>query len=502
MNELISAETPKVDSDKNSDFLEQNEEILGPHKTEGDTSFDSSEPVFDKNRPNKLSDIVVNNQKPSDLPLDLDPSSKGLSRKKSEQNLNSRDDISLENKLKDLLNPPSKAVNIKTTTTPTNPFNSDNFFTQNFDDQEMDEAIEKLKNSSGKMGINSQDVDSTEVLLGKEDREEVTHFNLPQTKDNFDPSFDLEWEDPPNKESSLAQDKSTDLLKQVEKNKILKSKESRNSDIKHSKNEPIESELGDDDKNKYYGISDDVEFLKKKNKSKLDESRNEKRVQNAQHKSTNESLKEDIILDDLSDKPSEEDRLDIKNIIGSKSLDGITPRKDENVKYTENLNESNSKYATVSILSELNTNDKEKSKKLDLDEDEKRSIEVTTANKLTDLIYSAMLAEIKAELFPPRPLFLLTADLEKIELEQAMIYLNEMSVEKEAALLKEYLKYSSGDDVDFHSWDGDRNDRDSDESKMFSDSGKLVLYERKGISTDLFAIENYVDELSTEIDDK
>lgn len=293
------------------------------------------------------------------------------------------------------------------------------------------------------------------------------------------------------------------MLKQVERNKIIKPKESRNSNIKHSKNEPIDPELGDEDKKKYYGISDDVEFLKKKNKNKHEESRNEKKVQNAQHKSTNESLKEDIVLDNLSDKPSEDDRFDAKHIIGSQSLDAVTPSKDDSERDTDGLNGSDSKYATVSILSELNAKEtKEELKLLDLNEDEKRSIEVTTANKLTELIYSAMLAEIKAELFPPRPLFLLTADLEKIELEQAMIYLNEMSVEKEAALLKEYLKYSSGEDIDFNSWDGDRNDRDSDESKMFSDSGKLVLYERKGISTDLFAIENYVDELSTEIDEK
>ena len=37
---------------------------------------------------------------------------------------------------------------------------------------------------------------------------------------------------------------------------------------------------------------------------------------------------------------------------------------------------------------------------------------------------------------------------------------------------------------------------------MFSDSGKLVLYERKGISTDLFSIEKYVDELADEVDAK
>jgi len=140
----------------------------------------------------------------------------------------------------------------------------------------------------------------------------------------------------------------------------------------------------------------------------------------------------------------------------------------------------------------------DESKDLDLTKD--NTMELDTANKLADLIYSAMIAEIKAELFPPRPLFLLTADLDKIDLEQALIYLNDMSVEKEAALLKEYLKYSGGEDIDLSSWEIDKQDRESDESKMFSDSGKLVLFERKGISTDLFSIERYVDELATEVD--
>ena len=288
---------------------------------------------------------------------------------------------------------------------------------------------------------------------------------------------------------------------------MVKTKDSRNVDIKESKiKDDIEKDIQvDQNKKKYYGISDDVEFLKKKNtvKPNLKDSRNDKRVHsNAQKSSkTNESIKEDIILDNVSDRDNTSDldlKEDHKNITGSQSLDGCiatTPDKivsphgsDYDISdKTDNLNNSDSKYATVSILTELN----KKNQEIFAD----NSLETLTANKLTDLIYSAMLAEIKAELFPPRPLFLLTADLDKIDLEQALFYLNEMSAEKEQALLKEYLKYSGSDDIDLHSWEGDRHDRDSDESKMFSDSGKLVLYERKGIATDLFSIEKYVDEL-------
>jgi hypothetical protein len=301
------------------------------------------------------------------------------------------------------------------------------------------------------------------------------------------------------KDAIVAAKDDYNLIKQVEKNKIVKVKDSRNSDIKEYKEIGEKDSLEDTDKNKYYGIHNDVEFLKKKNtvKPNADDSRNQKRFTQKSSSSGNESLKEDIILEKIQDDQlSDEEKTDPNNITGSQSLDYTqqnTPDKNTVLKDSD-LENSDSKYATVSILSEMN-----KTKPPD-NEPPKDSIETSTANKLADLIYSAMLAEIKTELFPPRPLFLLTADLDKIELEQAMVYLNDMSVEKEAALLKEYLRYSGSDDIDLDCWDDDK--RNDDEGRMFSDSGKLVLYERKGISTDLFSIEHYVDELSDEVDYK
>jgi hypothetical protein len=301
------------------------------------------------------------------------------------------------------------------------------------------------------------------------------------------------------KEASVDVKDDYNLIKQVEKNKIVQIKDSRNSDIKESKNKEIgdKDNIEENDKDKYYGVDNDVEFLKKKNtvKPNTEDSRNQKRVTQKSSSSGNESLKEDIILENIDDNQlSDEDKNDPKNITGSQSLDYTqinTPDKNMPLKDSD-LDNSDSKYATVSILSELNKT------KLRDPELQKDSLEVSTANKLADLIYSAMLAEIKTELFPPRPLFLLTADLDKIELEQAMIYLNDMSVEKEAALLKEYLRYSGSDDIDLDAWDDDK--KNDEDGRMFSDSGKLVLYERKGISTDLFSIEHYVDELSDEVD--
>lgn len=114
------------------------------------------------------------------------------------------------------------------------------------------------------------------------------------------------------------------LIKQVEKSKIVKVKDSRNSDIKESKNKDVldNQDLGDSDKKKYFGISDDVEFLKKKNtvKTATEDSRNEKQVTTSHQigVASNESLKEDIILDTLSDKEISdfEDKTDSKNISG------------------------------------------------------------------------------------------------------------------------------------------------------------------------------------------
>lgn len=155
LDALCSVETLKIDSSKNSDFNTSNKIVLGPPKAEGDTSEDSVEPVFDKNKPRKLDSNTKDNLVIQDTTpvIDFQRSNQSLSRKKSEQRLSDTDP-----KLT------SDGHKLKSTTTPTpkvqpsknNAFNSDKFFTQDFDDQEMDEAIEKLKSSSGKMDVKKE----------------------------------------------------------------------------------------------------------------------------------------------------------------------------------------------------------------------------------------------------------------------------------------------------------------------------------------------------------
>ena len=156
---MLSVDTPKMDSEINSSFNGIKRVQLGPLTPQGDSSSDSEEPTADKNVPMNFAikikdDPSVENSdssEPQNIQNQKDVNPLSLSRKKSEQRLtelNSKFSAKVED---------TKA---KSTITPTpqtkpgilNPFNSDNFFTQNFDDQEMEAAIEQLKNSSGKMG--------------------------------------------------------------------------------------------------------------------------------------------------------------------------------------------------------------------------------------------------------------------------------------------------------------------------------------------------------------
>jgi hypothetical protein len=105
-----------------------------------------------------------------------DLSLQSLSRKKSEQRL-SEIHRKLpgkleEQKIKSTLTPPPQAK-----PDVISPFNTDNFFTQNFDDQEMEEAIEKLKNTSGKLGLpdTSEENRGKNLLIDSKEKNKEDH---------------------------------------------------------------------------------------------------------------------------------------------------------------------------------------------------------------------------------------------------------------------------------------------------------------------------------------
>lgn len=162
---LMSVETPKIESDDNSAFDMTNKIMLGPQNTEGDSSQDSKDDILKDKRPISLEFNIKSVPSDSREDQQIDLGAHSLSRKKSEHRL-----TEIDTKL-----PKDPSNKVKSTVTPTpiskpsilNPFNSDNFFTQNFDDQEMEAAIEQLKNSSGKMGLPSKGdgTDSVDVLI-------------------------------------------------------------------------------------------------------------------------------------------------------------------------------------------------------------------------------------------------------------------------------------------------------------------------------------------------
>jgi hypothetical protein len=99
-----------------------------------------------------------------------------------------------------------------------------------------------------------------------------------------------------------------------------------------------------------------------------------------------------------------------------------------------------------------------------------------------------LISELDEELFPQRPLFLLTADLTGIALEQATSLLNDLTPEKERIIVEKIIERQNN------------KKHKSKSNKIMCESGKLVLYEKKGIKTDLRAIEEYIKCLHKYID--
>ena len=168
---LVSVDTPQIGSEGNSSFNNTKKIKFDPDMLKESPSHESLEPHIDDNIPInfdiKLNDDPSGDKSSSSEPSHLqinDPSTKSLSRKKSEQHLVEMKPILPEND--DNIESVDKS---NVTPTPqikgsiTNPFNSDNFFTQNFDEQEMEAAIEQLKNSSGKMGIGENEDSSNKL---------------------------------------------------------------------------------------------------------------------------------------------------------------------------------------------------------------------------------------------------------------------------------------------------------------------------------------------------
>jgi hypothetical protein len=107
--------------------------------------------------------------------------------------------------------------------------------------------------------------------------------------------------------------------------------------------------------------------------------------------------------------------------------------------------------------------------------------------KITQTILKDLMKEMDQELFPQRPLFFLTADLSSINLEQATTLLHDLTPEKERIIVEKIIEKQAEDN------------RRKKSTKAGTDTSKLVLYEKKGIRTDLVAVESYVEALHKHI---
>ena len=182
---LVSVDTPRIGSEGNSSFNNTKKIKFDPNMLKENPSNESLEPHIDDNIPINF-DIKVkddpsadksSSSEPSLLRID-DPSTKSLSRKKSEQHLvDIKPSLPENNDNIDLVAKSNVTPILQTKSSITNPFNSDNFFTQNFDEQEMEAAIEQLKNSSGKMGIGENE-DSHKLLHDVKDTTKILKVSL------------------------------------------------------------------------------------------------------------------------------------------------------------------------------------------------------------------------------------------------------------------------------------------------------------------------------------
>ncbi len=224
-----------------------------------------------------------------------------------------------------------------------------------------------------------------------------------------------------------------------------------------------------------------------------------------------ESSEEDILMDDMN----------TANVIGGKQPHVSIEDSDTEPQKAENLDlkeDSESKIITGSQSLELSSDDqvnKPKYKKEETDDffdffyndqPNKQSSfdQEEETDNITDIVLMTMLQELDYELFPARHLFLITADLTGIDLEHALALLNDLSPDKEAEILREFLEKQGELDeepeAEVEEKDSEKPEDNKDWKILGDYSGKLVMFERKGIKTDLFAIERYIDELYEDVD--
>jgi len=353
-------------------------------------------------------------------------------------------------------------------------YNSKNFFTENFDDQEIEDAINKIKNNS------DFDHSETHEKSNQNDAEynlfESNQQNIEFSKEEESISFDEDTkklvimkpliniiEGPSNDPKDDLEDDSSasdnlDLTKTVNLKKEGYFKVYNNNKEEQPKpKEPIQNNL-------FENIKDD--FSEKQPKNDTDSIKHSKSFEELKEtKSNQRGSSGSLKIKDTRQKIDDDD--DEEGIItGSQIIESIqTNQLDLDIKAKPDSMASYFKYS-----------------KLVKDDNLTGDIKI-----VIDGILQGLISELDKELFPQRPLFLLTADLREISLDQATTLLNDLTPEKERIIVEKIIEKQK------------ENKRHKSKSKKHHE-GKLVLYEKKGIRTDLIAIENYIEGLYTYID--
>jgi hypothetical protein len=117
-------------------------------------------------------------------------------------------------------------------------------------------------------------------------------------------------------------------------------------------------------------------------------------------------------------------------------------------------------------------------------------------------VYALIIKEIRLELFPQRqlasPYFIMSGDLGQFNLEktdydalQDDLNSSDNDVEQLSKALAASVNSKEQREEDIRK----KEEPTSPNNQFFGESGRLIIFERKGIKTDLLAIERYVNEI-------
>jgi hypothetical protein len=370
-------------------------------------------------------------------------------------------------------------------------YNSKNFFTENFDDQAMEDAINKIKsnpnfdksNSSPDNGKNPplvQDPGSPNVVLNQDE------LSISFEENNWK----IKVPTKPNNSNHILVNDDGDTDLRYNNNEMHE--ESSNSDfIDHSKST-------DSKKDGFTRIKTKFDKFEKKDQSHLvdttqEESCDQKQDNQEEKIDTSKHLNssEDIDQLDLTDNIHPISKIDIERIGSPNKPQQVRESKRCQSEMQDDRNKLDDDEDDA-IITGSQTIGSKKSKKnyLSLHDyvSESKTVEDDDLGQITQSILKDLMKEMDKELFPQRPLFFLTADLSTINLEQATTLLHDLTPEKERIIVEKIIEKQAEDK------------RRKRSNKAGTDNSKLVLYEKKGIRTDLVAVESYVEALHKHVD--